>query len=65
MVPLLDMLNHSKNSNVDQIYNFDMRGYELIAKVNISQGDEISINYGDYQDQQNFFTNYGFINDNE
>ena len=36
MVPLLDMLNHSKNSNVDQIYNFDLKGYELIAKQNIN-----------------------------
>ena len=66
MVPLLDMLNHSsKHSNVQQVYNFDLKGYELRASQNISQGDEITINYGDYQDQQNFFVNYGFVNETQ
>ena len=62
MIPLLDMVNHSSDCNVSQVYNYELKGYELVSNQKILSGQEVTINYGD-QDQQNFLFNYGFIDD--
>ena len=60
MVPFADMLNHSNTCQTRWSYNNELKSYQMVAKTNISVGDEIMDSYG-IKPMDNYFIFYGFV----
>ena len=65
LIPLLDLISHSNRPNCQVVLNRDNHTYELITLQPIDKGQEITINYGPFSNEE-FFGDYGFsVDDNE
>ena len=64
MVPIADLLNHNINNNAEWRYNKETRYFEIYAIRNITEGEEVSLNYGRRGNSLNLM-NYGFCVENQ
>ena len=62
LVPLLDMLNHRRKPNARWFYDWDRRGFTLVATRYISAGSTIHDTYGQRSNQE-YLKAYGFVFD--
>ena len=63
IVPFGDMFNHDiKNFNCHWQFDNQIQGFAIVAKRDITQGEEILIMYNDEMSHFEQFYNYGFIN---
>ena len=64
LIPLLDLISHSNQPNCQVVLSHDKSAYKLISLEAIEEGQEISINYGPFSNEE-FFGDYGFsVDDN-
>lgn len=62
MVPVVDLCNHSRESNaVYRVADDGSGGIELVTTKDCKDGEELCINYGPQTGSGEFMFNYGFI----
>ena len=67
-IPILDMFNHRYHANIVAKFVHDSQLFVLVAKRNIEQGEELFMNYRDFDRDSDYhvstlFQDFGFVED--
>jgi len=61
LTPIADMLNHARGPAVNARWEIGRRGFTVVTKRPVAQGEELFISYGETKDNGVFMFHYGFV----
>jgi hypothetical protein len=64
LVPVIDLMDHSRTPNVRVTFDQSKYSFIVIAARSISRGEELTHTYEEISESSHLFKKYGFIDEN-